>query len=393
MLHRHSAGFYSALIVGFFVAAQGAILLPFWMGTTVDTLSLSESRGGWLATAQLGTAALATIATAALITRINKRWVYVVALLGAAAGNGLSALATWWEALGLLFACRMLAGLGEGMLIAVVTAFAAETVKPIRTFALMNGLGALIAALIFLTSPYLIAPYGAAAIYSMMSAMALLALPFVVLLQLPPSLVGSKSFQVAGRQRRGRAIFSSQGWLGLMMFGLFACVNGGTYAFAQRIGVNSVGLDLEQIGSIIAIAAALMVSGPWLANCLGGRLGQTIPLMSCVSLYSLIALSFAFANSEWLFVLAMLSHAVITGFTATFVSAFFVTLDASGRLVAAAPGFSSIGVAVGPTVMGTMIPHFPGYQAIAWVALVLLAIVGVGFMKLTLAVDKNQSPA
>ena len=67
------------------------------------------------------------------------------------------------------------------------------------------------------------------------------------------------------------------------------------------------------------------------------------------------------------------------------------TLDNSGRVAAAGPAFAGIGSAVGPTIMAIAIPCLPGYQAIGWVTLFLLIIVGSGFLTLTLSIDRNHS--
>ena len=58
---------------------------------------------------------------------------------------------------------RALCGTGEGILIAIVFAIAAGTVKPIKTFAVINYGAVGFAALIYLTSPYLMLTLGSSA--------------------------------------------------------------------------------------------------------------------------------------------------------------------------------------------------------------------------------------
>ena len=100
---------------------------------------------------------------------------------------------------------------------------------------------------------------------------------------------------------------------------------------------------------------------------------------------------FAFADTQQMYIAAVLGHAVIAAFATTFLSAFLASLDNSGRVAAAGPAFAGIGSAVGPTIMAIAIPCLPGYQAIGWVTLFLLIIVGSGFLTLTLSIDRNHS--
>ena len=380
-----SKTFYIVLIVGNCVAAQSVLLLPFWMGASIDTFGLSEQQGGWLASMQLGTISLATLAIAPVVHRIDRRRIFLFGLLFSALSNALSIFSVSLASVAILFLSRALCGIGEGILFAIIFAIAAGTAKPIRVFAMMNGAAAVFAALIYFTSPYLIAPFGSSALYAMMLSTALFSIPL------------AHRFNVISRAKQQHSIAASplgyprQAIAALTLYGLFACAIAGTFVFSQRIGINSVGLGIERIGLIIGVAAILTISGPWLANLLGGRFGQRIPIMVSVILYAGVALCFAFAVTQEMYIAAVLGHAVIAAFATTFLSAFLASLDSSGRVAAAGPAFAGIGSAAGPTIMSIAIPWLPGYQAIGWVTLFLLVIVGSGFMTLTLSIERSHS--
>ena len=367
-----SKALYIALIAGNCVASQSILLMPFLMGTGIDTFGLSEPQGGWLASTQLAAISVATLVVAPLVHRIDRRRVFICGLLLSILSNGISILSVSMGSVTVLFLSRALCGTGEGILIAMVFAVAAGTARPIKTFAAMNCGAAVFAALIYLTSPYLMLALGSSALFAMMLATALLSMPLARWVSVVSS---SKGQYPASTSSRG---YSRQAITALLMFGLFACVVGGTFAFAQRIGINSVGLGLERIGLIIGVAAILTISGPWLASLLGGRIGQSIPIISSVVIYAGVALCFAFADSQQMFIAAVLLHAVVAAFATTFLSAFLASLDASGRVAAAGPAFAGMGSAAGPSIMAFVIPLLPGYQAIGWVGLFLLLIVGSG---------------
>ena len=377
--------FYIVLIAGNCVATQSVLLLPFWMGASIDTFGLSEQQGGWLASMQLGTISLATLATAPVVHRVDRRRIFLFSLLFSVLSNGLSIFSISLASVAILFLSRALCGIAEGILIATVFAIAARTAKPIRVFAMMNGAAAVFSASIYFTSPYLIAPFGSSALYAMMLSTALLSIPLAHRISM---ISGAKEQRSTAASPLG---YSRQSIAALIMYGLFACAIAGTFAFSQRIGVNSVGLGIERIGLIIGVASILMISGPWLANLLGDRFGQRIPIMASVILYSGVALCFAFAVTQQMYIAAVLGHAVIAAFATTFLSAFLASLDNSGRVAAAGPAFAGIGSAAGPTIMAIAIPCLPGYQAIGWVTLFLLIIVGSGFLTLTLSIDRNHS--
>lgn len=380
-----SKTFYITLIAGNCVASQSVLLLPFWMGASIDTLGLTEQQGGWLASTQLAAISLAALIVAPMVHRIDRQRIFLYGLLLSVLSNSSSIFSVSLGSVSILFLSRALCGTGEGILIAIVFAAAAGTARPIGTFALMNCGAAVFAALFYYTSPYLIVPMGVSALYAMMLATPLLAIPLARRIS---EVSAAKQQHSAGSSAHG---YSGQSIAALIMFGLFACVVGGTFAFAQRIGINSVGLGIERIGLIISVAAILTVSGPWLASLLGNRFGQSIPIISSVALYAGVALCFAFADTQQIFIVAVLGHAITGAFAATFLSAFLASLDVSGRVAAAGPAFAGMGSAAGPAIMALAIPWLPGYQAIGWVGLFLLVIVGSGFLMLTLPIDRDLS--
>ena len=376
--------FYLALIAGNCVASQSVLLLPFLMGTSIDTFDLSEPQGGWLASTQLAVISLATLAVAPLVHRINRRRTFLCALLLSVIGNGSSILSISMGSVTQLFFSRALCGAGEGILIAVVFAAAAGTTRPIRTFAVMNCGSAVFAALIYFSSPYLFVQFGSSTLFAMMLATALLTIPLANQVSIVSSAIAQYSVSISLPGYSLRSIAA------LVLLSLFACVAGGTFAFAQRIGINGAGLDLEKIGLIIGSATLLTIAGPWLANLLGSRFGQSIPIITSVAAYAGVAICFAYANNLLIFTLAVLGHALTGAFAATFLSAFLASLDASGRVAATGPAFVAMGSAAGPIIMAIALPWLPGYQAIGWVGVLLLVIVGSGFLTITLPIDRKH---
>ncbi len=379
-------GFILSLIAGVFVASQSVLLLPFWMGVTIDFFSFSEAQGGWVATLQLGAGSLATLAIAPFVHRVEKHKVFAFGFLLSILGNGVSITSIGLESTTLLFAGRLLSGVGEGSLMAIIGAAAAGTPKPIKTFAIMNSAVALVAAGIYFASPYLLTIMGASGVFAIMLVATCIGLPFVRYFAQGTSQTVQMAAVQPDSQTGG---FSVSSLLALFIFGLLACVIGGTFAFSQRIGVNNIGLDMESIGMTLGVASILTVIGPLLASRLGNRMGIRVPVFLAIGAYGVVALSFSTAQVAWLFVAAVIGHAITAGFATTFLAGFLASWDSSGRVVAAAPAFGGFGNALGPSMMAAALPLMPGYQAIGLVAVMVLSLVGVSFFVLTHLIDHS----
>lgn len=389
---KHEYLLSSALMLGFFAGAQGIALLPFWLGASIDSFDLSDSAGGWLGSVQLGTGALVSFAVALIIHRMDRRRLLRTGAAVSILGNACAIASLNADLLEFFYVGRAVAGLGDGVILATVCAAAAGTHNPIRMFALMNGAFAVIAGVFYLSSPPFIVSHGATAIFAFMMLMTLAAAAFSSCVpKHPTDSPGSAPAALAAP-----AGFAGISWLGLTMFGLFAVVTGGVWAYVERIGLHRIGLALDRIGVIIAIAAMLFVVGPYLADRIGMRFGHVVPLGAIFVAYGIVALAFTIAATPLLYVLAVIGHAVTCGYSTTFISALFAEMDASGRVAGASPAFNSIGNAMGPSTMGATAGLLPDYQNIGITALVLLSIVTPCFLMIGNHLDQRAietSPA
>jgi len=353
-----------ALIVGTFVGMQGIVLLPVLIAASIDGFGLQEQTGGYLATVQLGVAAVSAFLISLRINRLSRRRLYVLGAGIACAGNVLSFIAILSKNVPLLFLSRVIEGSGEGLLIATVNAIAAATSRPLRSFALMNGGLALAASGAYLLSGRLLEQQGPRGLYAMMALFAAVAALCVPLL--PAETVKVSTIE-------GRFGFPVRAWYGQLAYTLFMLVTGGTWAFCFRLGVKDVGLSAAQVGRVISIAAALMIVGPYLANLLGKRFGWILPFTVAAFAYFMVAWSFASVTSTWAFALTCVSHTIVSSFAMTIGQALLAELDPSGRAPAASQAFNSLGNSLGPSLVAMALPYFQNYDAIAWLAAVVLS--------------------
>ena len=374
-----------ALIFGYYAGVQGIALLPFWMGIVIDSFAVSEQVAGGLATLQLGILAFASLLLSAVVHRVNRKRFIRIGIGLSVFGNILSIYAFSVQSLPVLFFARAITGAGEGITVATISALAAGTANPMRTFAYLNGFMAIIAGIVFLCSPILVKYYAASGFFGVML--------FAVLLAAGFSCYLTDQIKNSIQKTEVNWNLGLKAWLVLSLFGLFAAVTGGVWAFAERVGTNSVHLSLQMMGVFIAIAAFVAPLGPVLANIIGTRFGRTLPVVCSVVLYMGVAFVFGYAVNTPMFLIGIIGHAVVAVFVTTYLSAFFAYLDPSGRIAAASPAFNSVGNALGPTIMAYSLAASTNYQVLGSTAFILLSIVLVGWFPILWQSDKQNKPA
>ena len=373
-----------ALLPGYLTGMQGIALLPFCIGSIIDSFDVSQGVAGGLATIQLGILAFVSLFLSSIINRVNRRWFLFIGTSISIFGNFLSIIAVVTQSIILLFVARMLTGFGEGVAVATISAVAASTVNPTRTFAYMNGYGVIIIGCVFLTSPALIESYGASGLFGIMMSIGIIAIASVS--YVPNTKTSNDSISKNNLNWN----FGLKPWLCLLLIGAIAIATGGVWAFAERVGVQNVGLPLQNVGVMIAVAAFVTPIGPIMANLIGNRFGRTLPVTTGLALYILVAFVFAYTADPALFFIGVVGHSIVSVFLGTYLAGFFSFLDPSGRVVAASLSFTSVGNAIGPSIMAFAMVYGSGYEALGWTALFLLSLTIVCFFPILWEIDKKD---
>ena len=101
-----------SIAVAVFIGWQGVMAVPIQIGSVVEGLGISEQRSGLLGTAEITTIALVTMLLASKIGEWSKPRVALCGMVFVVTGQLLSAFAPGFA---LLFACRLLVGVGAGL--------------------------------------------------------------------------------------------------------------------------------------------------------------------------------------------------------------------------------------------------------------------------------------
>jgi len=357
----------AALIAGMFVGMQSIALLPLLVGQSIAGFGLSEQQAGYLVAVQLGVGAISGFTLSLRLHRLDRRSSFTLGVALSIAGNLLSLAAARNGNILLLFLSRALAGLGEGMVLATVSAVAAGTAKPLRTFGIMNiGFGLLTSGAYLLT-PRLIEAYGTVALFANMGCVGTVAL-FLI-----PA-IPRYSSAVPAVQNGLFAGFSARGWYALLGYTLFMLIAGGTWGFSQRVGAVSAQLDTVTLGKITSVAMILIFLGPYLANLLAERCGWGVSLCVACLTYMVVSITFATLATASAFAFGVGLHVVVSSFMSTIAPTYLARLDEQGCLAAAGSAFMPLGAAFGPSLLSLAMLYFPSYTAIGYVGVVLLSV-------------------
>jgi MFS family permease len=352
-----TAAFASGIGVGYLPL----LVLPWTIGALMARSGHSESWAGWIATAEIGALALASLISSRYAAKPGRRWVGVGGLVVAIVANVAAVFAIPGSSA--FLAARIASGAGFGACVAVGNATAAGSVNPTRAFACIWFLMALWQPIVFAAAPRAIAAVGLNGSYELMVCASLLFLPLVALTpdpQVTPATV----------ERVNRPRFAA---LMLIAFAAFWLREALVYAMSERLAAAQ-SLNGEQLGTILGVASVLGLLGPVLAARLKG--GTPSPAALCLGLSIAFTTSvvMALGLSAWTFSAAALLAPAASFFGASLLSGLAGSLDSSGRLAALGAGAGLLSEAVGPIAGGSLVAA-GGINALA-ISVVLIGLVG-----------------
>lgn len=361
------------LLAPAFACAMGVgylplLVLPWTFGALVTGGGYSESQAGWIATAEIGALAIASLFAARWATVRGRRFLAGLSMLLAALANGVTVMTPPTGAT--FIVARIVSGAACGVAVAVGNAAAAGSKNPTRAFAVLWFLMALWQFAIFNATPAVIGRAGLAGAYGLIALACLCFLPLGLRVPDPaPDLSQRSQATVAGfRNLQSIAILAA--------FLCFWLRDSLVYSMSQRLALDA-GVSAQPFGTILGIASVVGLLGPMLA----ARQGSGAPHGRVIGASLLLALGvstvMAIGRSELLFSAAVLLMPAVGLFAAAILSGLAAHVDTSGRLVALGAGLGFLSEAIGPALGGSVI-QFGGravYAAlvIAVGALTLLA--------------------
>ena len=371
---RDSRRLIVAVVAAFVVAYTCENVLPLLIGSLIDGFGLDEVGAGVLGSLELGGLAAASLLLAPRVDRMSRRHLAVYGAIAACTGHGLSALV---DSFPVLMLARIVAGLGEGAVIAAANSAAASARDPDRLFAQATVLGGLVFAAALVVLPYVIAPWGHSGGFGAIVVISLLFLPFLFWLPtIPEAAAGLRG--LPGRRLLGITTLAS------IFF--FSVGQGAIWAFSERIGIT-VGFSREEVGLALGVTTLAGLTGGVIAAVVGTRGGR--PMLLAVGLGANVVATWmvVIAGSSGLYLAGLLAWAIAFFFALPYLLGTAAALDPLGRWTAAAAGISAVGVAIGPGAAGLMVTDV-GYPVLGGFVIACGLGAGVLILPVARAVDR-----
>jgi predicted MFS family arabinose efflux permease len=314
-----------------------------------------------------------------IISRGHWRFLLVGGICCLTVANALSGLMltfVW------LFTWRVLAGLGEGALLAVANASIGETHNPDRVFGLATAGQLAFGSPALYLMPILLAALGLRGVF-----WALSGLTAATMLLVKP---------MPNRAVQGARISDSLGLIGLTkqpvraLTGVFTyfIAQGAVWAYLDRIGVGNQ-FEAERIGEALAMSAIAGFIGASLATWLSIRQGRLAPLVAS-TLCSIVSLIILRMSSVYLvYAAAIALFNLAWNFSIPYQFGSLAEVDPSRRTVALGGAVVFGGLTAGPIIATSSVGNGE-FHNVTWVG-IFFCTVSLGlFTRLLIPIERSR---
>ncbi|MCF6328859.1 MAG: MFS transporter [Henriciella sp.] len=353
------------------IAPAAAVLSPLLVGAYVTDIGFTPQQGGTIIAAELIGAALSSLSTFFLISRVNWHKILYGAIFTMIICYGISYVIVSYD---LFLIVRFLSGLALGTLMTMTIIVAGMMKDPERAFGFWS-LGQIVFAVVgFAVFPMLLPSIGLDGFFIFMAGA-------MALMLLPARYMPEKGIMTGGDRSDGNAAASK--WMiaiGALAVFLFYTAIGSVWAYVERIA-DQAGLEAGAIGYVLSISSLLGVVGAGAATWMSTKFGRFMPSALGYVLVGVGILLLFDLQTIMFYTIASLVFKFAWWFTAPYLLASVTSLDASGR-VAILVNFViacglGLGHAVGAKVL-TLAQQFGGgplnYNAVLIFGVICLCI-------------------
>jgi len=324
-------------------------VLPLLVTSLVIELGYTETQSSQVVAANLFGTALGMLGVAAMLRRTGLKALAAVGasliLLCELISLGITALET-------LTLVRLASGLGSGLLVGAVYAWAARRLYPERGFAMLMLLQFIGAGLLLFMLEGPVARFGLSALYLTFAGCALLALLCIPAMGRTAPDAGAPM----GSARRGKTTIWRDWrlWCLLMAIALFEIANAGAWAFVQTFG-QALALPDTQIHNVTVITGAIGAVGALAVMWLGERQGRSRPLAAGLLLSVAATAALLLDRGLVPYASGVMVLSICWAFILPYLQGALAQLDRHGELTAISGFVIMVSVALGPGVIGQVI--------------------------------------
>ena len=351
-----------ALLMVGVIGASVTIVMPGILAALIPLRGLSVSQAAMIASLEMVGMTIATVTVAPFFATINRRRLLIAALVIASIGHVGAAASTGYMP---LLGFRLIAGFGEGALIASMSAAIATTRQPDRLFALFITINLLVSMALLRAFPVLSKHWGVQGVYGI-----LLLLTFTgafCVSSFPSRVVAAPGGQAAtgGADTRLSKLLSDPP----IALGLFATLIlfigiGMVWPLMGQLGA-SYGMTPEAVGAALGTSAIVGIISGLFTFWLGTRAGRRAPLVvgTCGLLATIAAL--ALSGTASIFGVAAIAFMFSWVVSVAYYLGSLAYFDVTGRAATFGIAMQQTGLFVGPALAAALI-HGDRFQSVLW---------------------------
>lgn len=377
-----SLSMVAVLGMGTMIGEMSLLVVPLIVSDLVESFGLTEGQVGFVIAARLALFAVTSFVLSSQIHLLDRRLVAFIGTAVIVCANLASAIV---DEATFFVATRLLLGVGEAVVLTAVTAIAAGTNNPEKTFSIIAAWFIVLAVVFFLAFPIVLASVGLKLSFLFIAAIvAVLSVPFFIL----------SSEKLMDRVQTAAPFPWAIATIGILVGALLLNVGANTtWFYLERIGAR-MEIGHQEVGNILALGAVLAIIGPLLGYQINTRFGRTIPITLGFLLLGAMAVLMVYTRSTVVFTVAISAASATFGFCLIYLLGLASVLDGTGRLAASCRGFVAIGNSLAPAVGGGILMTGGIYEHMSWAALIasLLAI-GVVYPAARTMDRRRKSPS
>jgi MFS family permease len=361
------------------VSYQSLTVLPIILGALVDYRGFTLANVGYVGSVEILGMALSVAISTALINRVPRNRL----AFGAAFALGLTQISSAFTLdPSLYFAERFVAGLSAGGLAAVLASTIALARVPERLTAFIYLIDALLASVLYLALPAVIARFELAGAYALLGGVTIMISPVFLLLPArgPVATLASTGFRKDALRVIAFAI-------------ILSAAAAAHWTFTERMALQ-VGLTVTQVGQVFAGSLLVGIVGASLAAWVGDRFGSARPIVLAWTMVLVLGFAVPYLPTPLTFILGFCLLRFFMNINDPFVVGVVARLDVEGRLTTIFAASGLFGAAIGPFLAST-IAGDGDFTRLSWAFLLMGASAFILFAQFLTrpAIDRGETSA
>ena len=350
-----------ALVVTGVVATLVLITMPVFVGGIVDQFGWGDKEVGWLASADMGGSAVASLIVARFVSRLNWRSTAWVAIFFVVLGNVIS---IHMDSVLSLFLIRVFTGFSNGLILSLVFVGLCHSSNPDRYFGIYVFSQLTLQACLLVILPDMLGLWGMVSVY-LLFASASAATSLLVFLfprRMPPS--GTTVGNEPETKKSGISAISGLAIVALGAQAVYFLAPAAIWGYFESIG-QTFTLTINEVGDALGTASLAGIFGALVVIVLGTRFNRLLcmGIGTTISIAAVWILLNGFGFAWFLAAAALFNFA--WNYTFPYQMGVLALFDRSGSVAILSLVVQLFGLSFGP-MLATFLLFGEGYSVILW---------------------------